>query len=588
MVFINHYPMLAVLLSQKNNRFVLAFTLPFLLAACTTDTEPIISAEPVEEVTIDRVAAMPDQPQPYKMRDWKQVTKDLDAYVYDFSQEGEFRPFIWLDPNKRNLDQSTFGIFTAMGDVRQGADVNPEAHEGLAVLGSLLGATLVGIDKSDQDGRNYVRMARNYFNSDRGWDIIMNFTNTEGHIGGGYGNDWWYDIYNNVLFYAVGNYYPDEGYNDIMRTVAEQFYRSDSILGDNYSYSYFDFGEMEPATNHIVPQEDAAAGYAFVLYAAYQKFGDEKYLEAAKHALTVLENQPENRFYEILMPFGAYLGARMNAEQGTDFDVAKFINWTLDGDATNRTGWGAMVGNWGGYDVSGLIGSTVHNGGYAFLMNTFDVLWPFAATVRYDQRFAKAVGKWTLNAANAARYFYPYEMPDSLQAIPEYKEVTKNVIAYEGLIKESTYEEFRGITPFVQGDGPNWAPGMPPVTMFSIYGSSHVGVFGGLIDTTDVEQILRIDCRKTDMFRKYEAYPTYLYYNPYDEAKTITVDLGTEATDLYDSVGREILVRNQSGTVEISLPANSARVLIHAPGNSTYTESDGMLLANEVPIDFRY
>jgi hypothetical protein len=33
MVFINHYPMLAVLLSQKNNRFVLAFTLPFLLAA---------------------------------------------------------------------------------------------------------------------------------------------------------------------------------------------------------------------------------------------------------------------------------------------------------------------------------------------------------------------------------------------------------------------------------------------------------------------------------------------------------------------------------------------------------------------------
>lgn len=577
-----------VLLMQKNNCSVIILALALLLGSCTTESEPILNAEPVEPVTIPRVAAMPDQPQPYKMRNWEQVARDLDAYVYDFSQEGEFRPFIWLDPNRRNLDQSTYGIFTAMGDIRQGADTNAEAHEGLAVLGSLLGATLVGIDKSDQDGHNYVRMARNYFNSDRGWDIIMNFTNSAGHIGGGYGNDWWYDVYNNVLFFAVGNYYPEEGYEDIMRTVAEQFYRSDSILGDNYTYSYFDFGKMEPANNHIVPQEDVAAGYAFILYAAYQKFGDEKYLNAAIHALTVLENQSENRFYEILMPFGAYLGARMNAEQGTNFDVARFINWTLDGDATNRVGWGAMVGNWGGYDVSGLIGSTVHNGGYAFLMNTFDVLWPFAATVRYDQRFAQAVGKWALNAANAARYFYPYEMPDSLQAIPEYKEVTRNIIAYEGLIKESTYEEFKGITPFVQGDGPNWAEGMPPVTMFSIYGSSHVGVFGGLIDTTNVEQILRIDCRKTDMFRAYEAYPTYLYYNPYDEARTVEVDLGESAVDIYDSVQREILLRNQSGTARVSIPANSARVLIHAPGGSTYSESSGHLLANGVPIDFRY
>jgi len=70
--------------------------------------------------------------------------------------------------------------------------------------------------------------------------------------------------------------------------------------------------------------------------------------------------------------------------------------------------------------------------------------------------------------------------------------------------------------------------------------------------------------------------------------QTITVDLGSEATDLYDSVGREILVRNQSGSVKVDLPPNSARVLIHTPGESTYTESNGMLLANEVPIDFRY
>lgn len=557
------------------------------LAACAPKPfEP--TAEPVAQMAIARVEGMPNEPAPYAMKDWYQVARDFDAYVYDFSQTGDYLPLIWLDPNQRNLDQSTFGIFTALGDIRQGVGKNLEAHEGLGVLGSILGATLVGIDKSNQDGRNYVRMARNYFNKDTGWNIIMNFTNPAGHIGGGYGNDWWYDVYNNVLFYAVGNYYPDAGYDAMMQIVAEQFYKSDSILGDNYSYSFFDFKNMQPGTNHIVPQEDAAAGYAFVLYAAYQKFGDKKYLQAAQHALTVLANQPENRFYEILMPFGAYVAARMNAEQGTDFDVQRFINWTLDGDATNRIGWGALSDNWGGYDVHGVIGSTDHNGGYGFLMNTFDVAWPFAALVRYDQRYARAVGKWLLNAANAARMFYPYEMPDSLQAIPGHKAVTKNLIAYEGIIKESTYEQFKGITPFVQGDGPNWAPGMPPETMFSVYGSAHVGIFGGIIRKTNVEKILQVDCRKTDMFRQYDAYPTWLYFNPYPEVKRVRIDLGAEAVDVYDAIGRELLQRGVKGEITFDIPGDAARLLVLVPAGSRYTQQGNMLLANDVPIDFRY
>lgn len=573
---------------KSTNLFVISI-LSILFFACKTTPEPFEpTAPPVEQVEIARVAGMPNQPKPYKMKDWEQTAKEFDAYIYDFSQKGVFLPFIWLDPNKRNLDQSTFGIYTALGDIRQGAAKNAEAHEGLAVLGSILGATLVGIDKSDQHGYNFVKMARNYFNKDTGWNIIMNFTNPAGHIGGGYGNDWWYDVYNNVLFYAVGNYYPEEDYDAIMKIVAEQFYKSDSILGDNYTYSYFDFKNMKPETNWIVPQEDVGAGYAFILYAAYQKFGDEKYLEAAKHALTVLENQPENRFYEILMPFGAYVGARLNAEQGADFDVQKFIDWTLDGTATNRIGWGALSDNWGGYDVHGVIGSTDHNGGYGFLMNTFDTAWPLTAMVRYDQRYARAVAKWLLNAANTAYMFYPYEIPDSLQAIPDHKAVTKNVIAYEGIIKESTYEPFKGITPFVQGDGPNWAPGMPPETMFSVYGSGHVGVFGGIIKKTNVEKILQINCRKTDMFRQYDAYPTYLYFNPYNESKALNINVGAKAVDVYDAVNRVMLQTNVSGDITFEVSGDAVRLLVLVPAGSTYTQEGNKLLANGVPIDFRY
>lgn len=86
-------------------------------------------------------------------------------------------------------------------------------------------------------------------------------------------------------------------------------------------------------------------------------------LEGAIKSLQALTEQKENRYYEILMPYGAYIAARLNAEEGQNVDIKKLLDWSFDGDATNREGWGVIVGNWGGYDVSGLAGSTVHMGG---------------------------------------------------------------------------------------------------------------------------------------------------------------------------------------------------------------------------------
>ncbi|MEK7255328.1 MAG: hypothetical protein AAB316_11330 [Bacteroidota bacterium] len=561
----------------------------FGFLSCKT-TSFIPSAQAVEQMKVQRIEMMPNLPQPYLLKDWKKTALEFDRYAFDFSAKGQYLPLIWLDSTGHNFKQTTFGIYTAIGDVREGPNVNNgQNHEAIAAQGAILGATLVGIDKSRQDGRNYVGMLRNYFNKDSGWNIVQNFTNKSAHIGGGYGNDYWYDVFNNVLFYAVGNYYPEEKhFDEIMRTIAEQFYKSDSILSNNYSYSYFDFKNMQPGKSHIPAQEDVAAGYSFILYSAYQKFGDEKYLRAAKHALKVLESQKENRNYEMFMPFGALMAARMNAEAGGNFDPQKFMNWAFDGDAVGREGWGVIVGNWGGYDVSGIAGSTVHNGGYGFCMNTFDLAWPLAAMVRYDQRYARSVGKWILNASNAARLFYPYDIPDSLQALPKQKALTKNVIAYEGLIKESIYPEFKGITPFAQGDGPLWATGMPPETMFSVYGSGHVGIFGAIIQPTNVEKILRIDCVATDMFQQQKAYPTYLFYNPYPAIKNITTDVGSQVVDIYDAVNRTLIKKDAKGNVSFDISADGARVLVYVPAGSKFKISNGVLLANNLAVDYRY
>jgi hypothetical protein len=571
-------------------KILLFSTISILSMACIAQKQTLPKANPITQRPIPRVEKMPNHPKPYAFKDWKKTAQEFDKYIFDFNQKGENLPFIWLDGMKRNFPDTTFGIYTALGDIRMGAAVNNgENHEALGALGTVLGATLIGIDKSKQDGRNYVKMLRNYYNKDNGWNVIMNFTNKGAHIGGGYGNDFWYEVHNNLLFYSVANFYPKEpDFTEILRGVAEQFYKSDSVMGKSYSYSYFDFKNMKGEKNHIPTQEDVAGGYAFILYSAWVKFGDEKYLRAAKNAMDVLYNQKENRFYEAMLPFAAYIGARMNVEIGTHYDIQRFLDWTFDGTAVGREGWGVLADKWGNYDVSGMAGSTVHNGGYGFLMNTFDLMMPLSAMVRYDQSYARAVGKWALNASNAARFCYPDGLPDSLQAIPQHKAVTKNVIAYEGIIKSSTYPQFKGITPFAQGDGPLWEKGMPQQTMFSVYGSSHVGFFGGTIQKTNIPEILQIDCRITDMYKKQEAYPTYLFFNPYEMVKVVETNVGTQKTDVYDTVSRIFIKKGVRGKVSFSIPADAACVLVFVPSGKKGAVEKGVLKVDGLPVDFNY
>ncbi|MBN8682860.1 MAG: hypothetical protein J0L99_09405 [Chitinophagales bacterium] len=567
------------------------FLAALLVLSCKTTTPFMPKAQNVAQLAVSRIEKMPRNPQPWRWKDWHQTAQDFDRIAFNYQEKGDFFPIIWEDNAKRNgFEQSTFGLYTALGDVREGPGVNNgENHEALGAFGALIGASLVGIDKSNQHGRNYATMMRNYINRENGWNIVMNFTNKGAHIGGGYGNDWWYDVLNNVLYFALADQYPNQkGQDELLRGIADQFLRSDAVLGNSYSYSFFDFKNMKAEKNHIPAQEDVAAGYAFILYAAWVKFGDAKYLKAAQNALTVLESQRENRSYEILMSFGPYMAARMNAETGSRYDVQKMMNWTFDGDAVGREGWGVIVGNWGGYDVSGMMGSTVHNGGYGFLMNTFQLAWTMPPTVRYDQRYARAVGRWALNAANTARFFYPSEMPDSLQALPQRKALTKGVIAYEGLIKESIYEQFKGITPFAQGDGPLWAKGMPQETQFSVYGSAYVGFFGGVLRPTNVDQILQVNCTATDFFKKGKAWPTYLYYNPHTRAHQVELSLGDSATDVYDAASRQLLLRGAKGKVSFEIGADAARLLVLVPAGSRWKAENGRLIAGGRVVDYRY
>jgi hypothetical protein len=550
-------------------------------------------ATPIAQVAIDRVEVMPFNPQPYKQLKWKEKAINFDEYVFDHTLTGEYMPLIWLDSSKRNIDQVTFGIYTVIGDVRQGYKAHPDFHESLTSLGALLSAGLLGIDKTDQDGYNYVKMVQNYFNSDNGWNIVMNNTNPDiAMLGGGYGRDWWYDVYPNLLYYGISNLFPEvDGTSDIQRSIADQFYKSDSVLDGNYHYSYFDYAAMKGMKNHITSQEDAAAGHAYVLYSAYRKFGDQKYLDGAKSAIEAMLSQTESRFYEVLLPFGAYTAARLNAEQGTNYDVLKLLNWSFNGckAVEGRTGWGVIAEKWGPYDAHGLQGSITDGGGYAFLMNTYSMAWPLVPMVRYEPKFAESIGKWMLNASNASRLFYPYEIDDDHQWLPDYKELTKNVIAYEGLRKTDPYgsDRLKGVEPVALGDGPNWLVGQPNISMFSLYSSAYAGIYGAIIQETNVNQVLRLNCLATDFYHG-DAYPTYLYYNPFDNSQEIVFENEHDgAVDLFDALTHELVAENIDTSGQFSVSGRSASLIVTIPHGAAIKKAGKQYTCNDIIIAYQ-
>lgn len=573
---------------SKNSFLLLALSVIFSVLfsfGCTKE-------KTVEQTSIDRISAMPNDPEPYHMLNWHELSKEFDEYVFDFELEGEHLPFIWLDEGKRNFDQTTFGLYTAIGDVRQGADKNNgEFHEAIGSLGALLSAGLNDIDKTNQDGFNYVKMVQNYFNSDNGWNIMMNNTNPEvALLGGGYARDWWYDAFPNVLYYAVSDVFPDvERADSLLLIIAEQMYKADSVLNGNYHYTFFDYSTMQGKTSHIPLQEDAAAAHAYVLLSAYEKFGDPKYLSGAKSAMDALLSQKESRFYEVLLPFGAYVAARLNAEQQTQYNVKQIIDWSFDGTTAKdgRYGWGVIQDKWAEYDVSGLVGSWHHDGGFAFAMNTFDMAWPLVPMVRYAPEYADAVGKWMLNAANAARLFYPHEIPDANQWLPEKKAITRNVIAYEGLKKTNHVPKAAvdNATPVAVGDGPLWVDGQPDESVFSVYGSAHAGIFGAIIHETNVPKILKLDCLATDFYRN-DAYPTYLIYNPYETEKTIDYQVKSkEAVKLFDVLSKRELAAIGT-TNDLQIPAQASRLIVEVPANVKIHKKEGRWMAGDVVIAF--
>lgn len=695
---------------MKKIAIICCFILCFAFAASTA------------QISITKVDQMPNQPSPYQMRDWKNVTQLFDSFVFDFTKTGLYLPVPWWDTSHYNGNPTGFGMPSYIGRFGQSSGT---AHESICTMGAVLGATLSGIDKSNQNGYNWVFMLDNYFSDTQ--NLFLN------NIGGVTGQTFWYEVLPSVLFYQLNYFYPNTGnFNSEFVTTANQWYNACVAMGGNttpwtlpnFNYTAFNFSTMLPVYNGVWRENDAAAAIGWVEYMAYIKTGDAKYLTAAKWCIEYLEAQTTNPLYDVVLVYAPYIAQRMNIEQGTNYDVTKLINWCFNG---NSNGWGVRAGEtWGAFGVDGLMGIS----NYSFELESLHLAGAVAPMPRYNQQYARAIGKYILNLANNARLYYSYMHDANHQTCSNWAFTydPNSCIGYEGLkktrvryahaasdystypgsiksgnytntwAKDGVYEVLKegavgqnnnqlehiwffqtdadpsywdklvihghfnklgvdgdtgfnmywstspsgpwnlmftinsstdkdywidgvqaggtgqlyirasdtlktgrgeqdelyideiwieckndNIQPYASGDPLSYGWGN---TDLGLYGSAYVGILGGIVKTTNVEKILQLDLLKTDYYRT-PSYPSYLYYNPYTTAQTVDVNVGSSPIDIYDSVSQGMVKVNVTGITQVSIPPDTAMIMVFVPTHAQITINGNKKLADGVIIDYQ-
>ena len=386
-----------------------------------------------------------------------------------------------------------------------------------------------------------------------------------------------------------------------------------------------------------------SAGLGWMLYVGYLWTGDSNYLACAQSALQFYLGYPGR--FEIAHQYGPLAVARLNAEQGTTMDLGRMMD-NFFGDYTRMPVWiqnppdGYYRHNWsvargwspGGVQADGLdMDSRQNDGvGYAFTMGSYQNTAWLTPVARYDQRFARNIGRFLLNAANSCRLLRGIDLDWNHQAHLGwrtnlvYNGVNKGFLfSYEGLRWESFYPDPSGAlhAPYGSGDylsnagagfgadpnaaadywnaKTNYCPYIPPqsdstLSYFgwnsfdiAMYMGNSMGFLGAIYNPSSVPAIIGWDVVTTDYYHP-PCYPSYLFWNPYTTATNVSFNFGSTSRDLHDAVSGVFVARNVQGNYSFTMGADQAMVLVVAPTDGVISQVGTQLRINGVVVDYRY
>ncbi len=600
---------------MKKKRWLLSI-LSFVMMFCqmTGVHAKELEGRNLKQQSISTIENMPNLPSHYKLMNWLQRGKDLHNFIFDytatnFDKKTEFSVKEGRDYSTIYRDDKYGGYMIPAFYGEDRPITNANGHDGeddqesIAIVSALIAASLMGIDMDKElpeklKGKNtieggyeintYLDNALKYFWPDKG-DVFTNVPNGSQsklqnmeHVSNAYG-DFWYLLIANQNFFRLAYLNPNWRKTEILKLqekVADKMVEMVDILmatDDKFKIQCFDFEHMKPLDHSGWRQPDSAVGTANILYYGYKIFKDknptkaQRYLDKAKECMDYLDSLSDNPYYENMLIDAVYLSTMMNAEQGTNYNTTKYIEWITTPTGSSVRHWGGVNYTQDGRDVYGMTGEP--GNGYCYFFNSIYPMTSILPAAKYDPSYARMAGKWAINIVNASRYFLPTEWSEEHQTDGEYiGKIEGDVMAYESLRKNSNGQNFFGTGDAKQNATTGWKAG-PNTTNFGLYGGVYTGYLGSLIEETNVEGILKLDCNKTDYYQN-DMYQTYLYYNPYMESKEVEIDLGSQYYDLYDSVTGMYLAKNVTGKQKIKILADSAKVIVLTDPNSTVEYQD--------------
>ena len=597
------------------------------------------------QVNVPLITQMNRLPAPLNIPNWKQDALDYSQFIFDRNVTGSNMPVV----NVVGQDFAFQGYMQPIGvNGRVTNDVN--STEAMTSVAPVIAAEMLGMDMTTYKGLNWVQSCKRWFNPGAGFrGLYSDGPNQSGS--GGYLDPAIYGYWP----MAIGMMLTDRHRSDPVYStnlslqcasvlqIAQAYgcpTNADFSLGRTYdlsTLSVIDLGN----NGRWVP--GMSSGLGWMLYVGYLWTGDTNYLACAQSALQFHLNYPGR--YENAHQYGPLAVARLNAEQGTSLDLGRMMD-NFFGDHTRMPVWvqsptnGGNLSIWsvsrgwspGGVQADGLDIAGRQDGGfgYAFTMGSYQNTAWLAPVTRYDQRFARNVGRYLLNAANSCRFLRGIDLDWDHQAHLGwrtnliYQGVNKGFLfSYEGFRSEPFYPDPSGTahSPYGTGDylsnagagfgGPtnaaanywlaktNYCPFIPAQSTstlsyfgwssydIALYMGNSMGFLGAIYNASSVPAIIGWDVVTTDYFHP-RCYPGYLFWNPLTTATNVTFNFGTTNCDLYDAVSGVFVARNVQGNYAFTMGADQAMVLVVAPAGGVVSQVGTQLRINGVVVDYRY
>ena len=306
------------------------------------------------QISISRMDNLPSVATDYDYKDWKQTTKDYVDYVLSESSVYD-GPDPWgnslaENPSKvvsyedaSNIDAFFEETGNKYWSIRTYLGLTGGSVEAINSIAAVLSGAQIGLDMTNysvngQTPRNYVRDMVAFYQAESGFNVVLNNAT-------GSGGSFWYALLPGCLFINLYQYYPQEAYlKEIIVEMSKVWLQCvENMGGANCDFSNcqgYDIGTSKP-TYSTWKEPDAAAGLAYILYGGYSVAKDDPaYASLASGFLTgsiwcmdFMEGLDYSPFYEVLTFLAPSVASKLNALHGKNYDLTKYINWSLDGSS---------------------------------------------------------------------------------------------------------------------------------------------------------------------------------------------------------------------------------------------------------------